>query len=135
MTYRRLQLLIVLLLTIAAGLALRFYVTPLPAMVQKELGDVLWAVAAYAAIALCFPAMGCGRVAVIALVLACLSEASQLSNVPPLRWGRQFAIGRLLLGTGFSWIDMAMYPIGAAIAWGIDRALTARLGRRRAGRS
>ena len=121
MTHRRLKLAVALGLTIAVGLASRFFVTPLPVMVQKELGDVLWATAAYFAIAVCFPSMGSGRVAVIAGVLACLSEASQLSRAPLLEWGRQFRFGRILLGSGFSWLDMALYPLGAAAAWCVDR--------------
>src|SRR5690349_15937559 len=108
MTPRRLKLAAALLLTIAIGLASRYFATPLPAIVQKELGDVLWPMAAYFAIAMGFPAMKPPAVAVVAGVLACLSEVSQLSSAPPLQWGRQFAVGRLLLGAGFSWLDMAM---------------------------
>jgi len=120
---RRFKVAGLLLLTIVVGLASRHFHTPLPRLVQKEAGDVLWAMAAYWLIALLRPAWPSGRVAIIAAVLAILSECSQLSHASVLEELRRYRIGHLLLGAGFSWFDLAMYPLGAATAWGIDRTL------------
>ncbi len=112
---------IALVLTIAVGLASRKIQSPLPWAVQKELGDVLWAMAAYWLIAVLRPGWAMSRVAILAAVLAMASECSQLSHAAWLESLRHYRLGHLLLGSGFSWLDMAMYPLGAAIAWAIDR--------------
>ncbi len=118
---RRIRLLLALGVTIAVGMASRKFHTPQPWHVQKELGDVLWATAAYWAIAFAVPVWRPGRVAIAAMVLAMLSEFTQLSHAGWLESLRQYRVGQFLLGSGFSWLDMAMYPIGAALAWVIDR--------------
>jgi hypothetical protein len=58
----------------------------------------------------------------LALGLAWASELSQLSDAGWLVQGRKMPVLKMLLGRGFSWVDMAMYPLGAAAAVVIDRA-------------
>lgn len=127
---RRLAVLIVLILTIAAGVASRTLVSPIPYWL-KELGDVLWAMALYWAIALIRPAWSWRVIAPIALGLAWVSELQQLLDTDWIRRGRQVPGLKMLLGRGFSWVDMAMYVIGAAVAVIIDRAAFRGPGRRR----
>jgi hypothetical protein len=62
----RISIGIALLLTIAIGIASRKFATPLPSVVQKEAGNVLWAMAAYWAIALVCPGWRPRWVAVLA---------------------------------------------------------------------
>jgi hypothetical protein len=91
---------------------------------DKSLGDVLYATAAYLALALLFPR---GPVWLIALVgaAACLAvECLKLSEVnarlltvPVLRW---------FLGTTFSWHDICCYLLGVAAAVGLDLLLLRR---------
>jgi hypothetical protein len=120
---RRTCVSIALAVTVLVGLSSRMFHFPLPRLIQKEFGDVLWAMAAYWAIALIAPRCSIVRVAILSTVLAVASEMSQLSKVPWLEAGRDYGLGRLLLGSGFSWLDVAMYPVGAAAAYLIDRYL------------
>jgi hypothetical protein len=84
---------------------------------DKSLGDVLYAVAAYLALALLFPRWRIGLVALTAGVACLAVEFLQLSEVnarlltvPVLRW---------FLGSVFSWHDVACYLVGVALtAWG-----------------
>jgi hypothetical protein len=89
---------------------------------DKSLGDVLYAVAAYLAVALLFPRMPATPVACIAAV-ACLAVEglkltdlnARLLTVPVVRW---------FLGTTFSWHNIACYLLGIAIAGWLDARLS-----------
>jgi hypothetical protein len=111
---------VALLVTIAVGMASRKLVAPIPYWL-KEVGDVLWAVAAYWAIALIWPRGRWQGIAAIALAAAWASELSQLSDAPWLAAGRKMPILKMLLGSGFSWVDMGMYVVGVALAVLLDR--------------
>ena len=118
----RIRIAVCLLLTIVVGIASRKLVSPIPYWL-KESGDVLWAVAAYFALATVFPAWPWRRIAVIGLTLAFASELSQLIRTPGLDQLRRNPFLRMLLGSGFSWVDMAMYVLGTAAAVAVDRVL------------
>jgi hypothetical protein len=114
-----------LLVTIAVGVASRKLISPIPYWV-KEAGDVLWPVAAYWLIALIWPRGRWQIIAAIALTAAWVSEVSQLSDAHWLAEGRKTPGLKMLLGSGFSWVDMAMYVLGVAIAIAVDRLLLQR---------
>jgi hypothetical protein len=114
-----------LLLTIATGTASRKLVSPIPYWL-KETGDVLWPIAAYWLIALIWPRGRCEVIATVALAAAWGSELSQLSDAPWLAAGRKVPFVKMLLGAGFSWVDMAMYVVGVAVAAAMDLALLRR---------
>lgn len=116
---RRIPILVALVLTLAIGIASRKTVTPMPYWL-KEVGDVLWTMALYWTIAFLRPAWSWRVIAPLALGLAWISELSQLSDAALLRAGREVPVMKMLLGRGFSWIDMAMYPIGAVLAVVVD---------------
>jgi len=118
---RRNTIAVLLAITILAGLASRRFRTPIAWSVQKEFGDVLWAVAAYWGVAIIRPNWPRVWVAVLSFALACASEASQLNHAHWIQSLRSWPIGHLLLGSGFSWLDMAMYLVGVIVAYGIDR--------------
>jgi hypothetical protein len=122
---RRHRLLVWLVLTVVVGLGSRMLISPMPWWV-KEVGDVLWAMAIYAAVALAFPGWRPLRVGAVALGLAWVSELTQLIRTPWMRSLRRIPFLGMLLGSGFSWIDMGMYVIGAALAMAIDRWLIGR---------
>jgi len=122
---RRLHVLTLLFVTIAVGVASRKLISPIPYWL-KETGDVLWSVAAYWFIALIWPRGRWQVIAAIALTAAWASELSQLSDAPWLAAGRKMPVLKMLLGSGFSWLDMAMYVVGIALAVAIDATLVRR---------
>ena len=56
-------------------------------------------------------------VALAVLVATSGLECLQLVNPPPLAWARSFLLGRILLGTSFSWWDFPHYLLGAIIGY------------------
>jgi hypothetical protein len=120
------RLLIALALTVALGLSSRLRPLGWP-LYDKSLGDVLYAVAAYLTLALVLYRQRPALVAALALTLCLAVESFQATGIParyahltPVRW---------LLGTTFSWHDVACYFVGVAVALALDVLLL----RRRAG--
>ncbi len=64
-------------------------------------------------------------VVVVALVLTCLVEFSQLIDARWLNGIRKTWLGASLLGIGFKWSDLPYYAIGAIAGWGLARLLGA----------
>ncbi|MCU0532875.1 MAG: DUF2809 domain-containing protein [Hydrococcus sp. Prado102] len=50
-------------------------------------------------------------------VVTCILEILQLWRSPILQMIRTTLIGRLLLGTTFSWLDFPHYAVGSLIGW------------------
>jgi hypothetical protein len=114
------RLLAALAVTVALGLASRYY--PLGLFVyDKSLGDALYAVAVYLVFALLLfrrPPVG---IAVLALALCLMIESfkftgipARLAHIPLVPW---------LLGTTFSWHNLACYAIGVALIFALDALL------------
>lgn len=57
------------------------------------------------------------QIAVVVLVATCVVEFLQLWHPPWLEWLRSFFMGRVVLGTGFTWSDFPYYFIGAGLGW------------------
>jgi hypothetical protein len=112
-----------LLITIALGLASRWWAGALPRFVGAYVGDALWACAVYWAIALVRPRAGRVNRGLLALCFAIAVEVSQLFHPTWLDGIRRTPLGGLLLGFGFLWSDLACYAAGIALAIGIDRLL------------
>jgi hypothetical protein len=88
---------------------------------DKSLGDVLYAVAAYLALAKVLYRKPPARVALLALAMCVAVETFQATGIParyahpwPARW---------LLGTTFAWHDMVCYVIRVAAILGVDWVL------------
>src|SRR5262245_45786083 len=77
---------------------------------DKSLGDVLYAVAAYLALALLFRRRSPALVAVVSLVWCLAVEFFELTDVPVHH--AHLGVVRWLLGTTFSWHNLACYVIG-----------------------
>jgi len=121
------RVLAALVVTVALGLLSRLYPVGWP-VYDKSLGDVLYAAAAYLALALALPRRRPGLVAALALALCLAVECFQATGIParyahfgPVRW---------LLGTTFSWHDIACYGVGVAGIFGVDVLLLRPGGRR-----
>ena len=112
-----------LLVTVALGLASRWWADALPHFVGAYAGDTLWACAVYWAVALVTP--GAGRIyrGLLSFGFAVAVEVSQLFHPAWLESIRRTRLGGLLLGFGFLWSDLACYAVGIALALGVDQLL------------
>ncbi len=111
------RLLLALGLTVALGLLSRL--RPLGwALWDKSLGDVLYAVAAYLALALLLSRRRPVVVAPLA-VAACLAVEGMQATGLPARYA-DAGVVRCLLGTTFAWHDVGCYLVGVTAIFGVD---------------
>ena len=120
----RLILLIALVADIGLGLASREIPGLFPKFLGKYPGDALWAIMVFLAVALIRPRLGCLQLGGIALGISYLDEFSQIYHAPGIDAIRRTTLGHLLLGSAFSWIDMAAYTLGIALAVSLDFLLS-----------
>lgn len=120
---QRATLTTVLLLVIALGLGSRGEGLGLPAFVSQHAGDTLWTVAVYLSLALLRPKTLPIVLGAAAISISVVVELSQLIDAPWLHAIRGTLPGRLLLGSGFLWIDLVRYAAGAGAIFLIDWAL------------
>jgi hypothetical protein len=85
---------------------------------DKSLGDVLYAVAAYLALALLLPRRGPVVVAPLALTVCLAVETFQATGIPARH--AHLGVVRWVLGTTFAWHDIGCYVVGVAVVAGID---------------
>jgi hypothetical protein len=112
-----------IVLTMIAGLAVRFTHLGLPAFVVKYGGSALWAMMIYWVGSSVLPDLPIPRAAVIAGVIATLVEFLKLVHTPALEAFRRTLAGVLLLGRVFSRWDIGVYWVAIAIAAMLDRRL------------
>ena len=112
---------VLLLATIALGLASRRWGAALPGFVAAYAGDTLWAMAVYWTLALVAPRIAGVQRAFLALAISFGVEVSQLFHPAWLDALRRTRVGGWLLGFGFLWSDLACYSAGVALAATIDR--------------
>jgi hypothetical protein len=111
------RLFVALAVTLALGLASRL--RPIGwAVYDKSLGDVLYAAAAYLALALLLYRRPPALVAALALALCLAVESFQATGIPA-RYDHLLVV-RWLLGTTFAWHDVACYVVGVAALFGAD---------------
>lgn len=131
----RLHVGLVLALTVAMGLATRRAGMGLPAFVVDHFGDALWTVAVYLGLCLLAPNVRPVALAGLAFLLSVMVECSQLIEADWLNTLRSTRLGRLLLGSGFLWVDFARYFAGAVAAAAVDTVWRAWATRYGGGRS
>src|SRR3954447_22956170 len=111
------RLLAALALAVALGLLSRLRPLGWPVW-DKSLGDALYAVAAYLALALVLYRKPPTLVAALALGFCLAVESFQATGVPA-RYAH-LPVVRWLLGTTFAWHDVACYVVGVAVISGLD---------------
>ena len=111
---------LLLLVTIALGLASRHYGASFPPFVVAYAGDTLWACAAFFTIAIVMNQTRTLFVGLLALGVSCFVEFSQLYHASWLNSVRATTVGALLLGNGFLWSDIACYAAGVVLAGIVD---------------
>lgn len=118
--------LLLLVGTVALGLASRRYPSVLPTFVALYAGDVLWASMVFWVLTLLRP-NGEGRhLAAIAFAIAVVVEGSQRYRAPWIDALRASPFGALALGQGFLWSDIVCYLVGVMLAAVIDWMLRTR---------
>jgi hypothetical protein len=123
---RSLTSLILLLITIPIGLAVRLLPLHLPWFLYKYLGSALWAIALYWFLATLLPKLRPLSIATIAITIATLLELSRLIPLAPIDAFRLTFAGKILLGRYFSVKNIAAYLFAIALAAALDNFLAAR---------
>lgn len=101
---------------IALGLASRQFPSLFfPALFGKYPGDALWALMVFLGWAFLVPGASIARLATLASISSCLVECSQLYRAPWLDAIRSTTLGHLVLGSTFSWFDIAAYAAGVLV--------------------
>lgn len=94
------------------------------ALLDKYLGDALYAALLYLVLRAIAPARAPGGVALAAFGLVAAIEVFQISGIPA-RMARSgnpvLRLGAIVLGTGFSWYDLAAYAVGVLAVYLADR--------------
>lgn len=94
------------------GLLSRRYPQFLPAALGKYPGDALWALMVFLGFGFWFCRTPTIVVALIAFSFSVAIEVSQLYHAPWIDSVRTTIPGRLILGSGFAWADIAAYAAG-----------------------
>nr|WP_299495776.1 DUF2809 domain-containing protein [uncultured Rhizobium sp.] len=125
MRWRRLAISVGVIL---CGLTLRLtgYEIGLPFPLVKYGGSLLWGMMLFWLVAMLLVRQPLGRVAVIAAVIAVVTELGRLYHTPWLDTFRLTLAGALLLGRIFSVWNILAYLLGIAAAALIERQLLAR---------
>jgi hypothetical protein len=106
--------------TVALGLASRIYRPDLPHVIAEYAGDTLWATAVFFMLRLGRPVTPGSTLATIALAISFGVELSQLAHPRWLDDLRQQPGVALILGSDFVATDLVCYTAGVALAWAID---------------
>ncbi|WP_158825997.1 DUF2809 domain-containing protein [Mucilaginibacter lacusdianchii] len=98
------------LLTITLGLLSRHY-----SIFPLWIGSALWGLMVYYIVRFISPAFSLSKAAICSLAFSYAIEIFQLYQAPWINAIRQTLFGRLVLGQGFEWGDLAAYTLGIAI--------------------
>lgn len=105
---------LLIVITIVAGLASRYFSTVLPQWVHSYLGDALWAFMIFLMFGFIFPGKDTRWIAILALAFSYVIEISQLYHSSWIDALRANRLGGLILGFGFLWSDLICYTVGVA---------------------
>jgi hypothetical protein len=112
---------LLLLITIPIGLAVRLLPLGLPWFLYKYLGSALWAAALYWFLAALLPKLRPAVVATLTIIIATLLELSRLIPIAPVDTFRLTFPGEILLGRFFSVKNIVAYILAIALTATLDR--------------
>jgi hypothetical protein len=118
--------LLLLVVTIATGLASRHFSNNLPHWVQLYLGDTLWAFMVFLLFGFFFQRKSTLWVAVAALTFSYSIEISQIYHASWIDALRANPLGGLILGFGFLWSDMVCYTVGVGFGYVMEKVFLKR---------
>jgi Protein of unknown function (DUF2809) len=107
---------LLLVVTIAAGLATRSTLFYLPQILGKYPGDCLWAVMMFLGVGMIFPTLSTSRMAGLVIVICFAVETIKLLPWDWLNSLRQTTLGHLVLGRAFTWQNYFAYSVGVILA-------------------
>jgi hypothetical protein len=119
-TRSRLIVGVLLLATVALGLASRRYAPFLPWWLAKNAGDILYATMAYWLVLLLSPRLMASRAGAVAFLFCVAIEFAKFFQIPVLVAARHEAWGRLIFGVGFHISNLVCYGIGTVLGVAID---------------
>ena len=118
----RRHLLIAVLVVITIGVSSRAGGGRFPALIAKDLGDVLWAVMFYLLALLLWPRASALSATVIALAVSSGTEWLKLYHAPWIDALRAMPVAGFLLGHTFHATNFVAYAIGAVCGAAVDVA-------------
>jgi hypothetical protein len=111
---------LLIVVTMSAGLAIRFVHLDLPPFLVKYGGSALWAIMIYWLASSALPATRAPASALLAGGVATAVECFKLYHAPALDDFRHTVAGAVLLGRIFSFVDILVYWLAIAIAASLD---------------
>jgi hypothetical protein len=121
--HRSITALLLLLITIPIGLAVRLLPLHLPWFLYKYLGSALWAIALYWFLAGILPKLRPIAVAILAILIATVLELTRLIPFALIDAFRLTFAGKILLGRYFSIKNIAAYILAIALTAALDHLL------------
>ena len=115
--------LVLMFLTVVAGLAIRFVPLSLPPLVVKYGGSTLWALMIYWIVSALLPSWRFLAVALLTGVLTTAVEFFKLYHSPALDAFRHTLLGILLLGRFFSVWDLIAYWLAICVGVFVDQII------------
>jgi hypothetical protein len=122
--------LVLILVTVGAGLAVRFAALGLPAVVVKYGGSALWALMLYWILSALFGTWRLSSLVLLTGVVATAVEFVKLYHSPGLDAFRHTLPGILMLGRFFSGWDIAVYWVAIVVGALLDRWIRGSASRR-----
>jgi hypothetical protein len=111
----RLSSALAVVLLIVLGLSSRKFAYLLPSLLQKNMGDILWATLVFFLFGLLFPRLSTWRIAGLACLFSLCIEVSKFYHSGWFDAVRSTVLGRLVFGWVFSWSNLLCYLIGVLI--------------------
>jgi len=106
-----------IIIVASVGILCNFYTGFLSFWVRNSFGGVLYEIFWCLIILFFFSKMQPIFIVTLTFIVTCILEFLQLIHTPCLEFFRGFIIGRLILGTSFSLLDIPYYFIGCTISY------------------
>ncbi|MEM1134913.1 MAG: DUF2809 domain-containing protein [Bacteroidota bacterium] len=113
----------IILIGLVIGLGLLSRTTFIPEFIYPYLGDILYALMIFLAIAWLLPKKSSKSIALAALTICIIIEISQLYHAPWIDAIRQTRLGGLTLGFSFLWSDLFAYSAGVVIGFILEKKI------------
>ena len=123
MKRNRFTYMLLLAVTVVAGLASRQFPDALPYWIQEFAGDTLWALMVFLLLGFIFKTKSSLWVSLVAIMFSVGIEISQLYHAPWIDALRAYRLGGLILGFGFLWSDLVCYTIGVGFGFVMEWVL------------